>query len=205
MSYDGRYDYPPLEIGGGRIENLTISALKNDSINIITDNAASYAIHADYDSGDDLSIKNCNIKSDFYPAIGAGLFQNKTITIDNCYLEGNQENTGEHISSGGLGSLFVHNRPQSGVTGQKFIVKNCQIRSKLKNTISIYDVGASSYISEMEIEFINNIVYSDVAGYNGNIWWRNTPVNINKSPLSYGNTNDELNYDKLDNLKDMDS
>ena len=119
MSYDGRYDYPPLEIGGGRIENLTISALKNDSSNIITDNAASYAIHADYDSGDDLSIKNCNIKSDFYPAIGAGLFQNKTITIDNCYLEGNQENTGEHISSGGLGSLFVHNRPQSGVTGQR--------------------------------------------------------------------------------------
>ena len=173
ISTNGRYAKPPLEIDGGIIENLTIYA-KKDVNSYIASNTepASYGIHIDFKTNYPIIVKDCIVISDFWPAMGIGMAQDKTLEIENCELISNQENTGMYIPNGGLGALYFHNRNLNNVTNQNIKVRNCLLKSKLENAMTPYDV-TPTYNSKLNMQFSNNILYSEINGYTNNIWWRN--------------------------------
>lgn len=140
-----------------------------------------------------MTFDNCIISSDFFPAIGIGLFDNKTLEIRNCTLISNQDTYGTYINDGTLGALYFHNRAGTLHYNQKIIVDNCKLKSKKENVLCPFDVPGDTGVSELEYEFTNNVLYSEINGYTNNIWWRNGQINFTKSPLSFGNSNPSLN------------
>ncbi len=142
VSYDGDYDYPPLEIGAGSVRNFAIKATGSDTGH----SRLAYGIHADYNSLTDrsLTIYNCVIHSDYNAAIGMGL-RRGSVTIDSCTLTGN----------GAEGSdMFMHDTIDPNLAGdQNLIIKNSTIDS-------IYIHSEEVVEGRVNLTFKNNSINS---------------------------------------------
>ena len=204
-STDGRYANPAIECCCGYMSNLTIKSeyVNGESQEITTSESGAYAIHCENQGGNDsiavgdsLTIENCNIISDFFPAIGMGSFKDWSANIINCNLVSNQvEGRGNYSTSGGLGALYIHD--MNGAKGTaKINIKDTIIRTgSLENTMTLYDLNQSG--ADLQCELINNTVYSAVNGFTDSVWFRGieTPFgnNIHLAAISHGNTGNILN------------
>lgn len=199
-STDGRYDYPPINGSCGYLENLTLyhQYVYGESNEIGSTESGGYAFHCEneYGANDSLEFHHCILKSDFFPALGAGLRKGFHLILDDCELENNQiEGRGNYSDSGTLGALYVHD--SNGEQGEQYItIKNCILKSKLGNSMTLYKVNRTTQENQVHCEFINNVLYDETNGYSNNIWYRNEPFGesgIFDITLGYGNSNPELN------------
>lgn len=204
-STDGRYANPALECCCGYLENLTIESkyINGVSNEVSTSEAGAYAIHCEHIDGneslamgDSLSINNCKVISDFFPALGVGTFKDWSLNITNCELISRQINgRAKYSDSNGLGAFYFHD--MNGTKGAaKVRVKDSIIKSEsLSNTICVYDLQQEG--ASVECEFINNTIYSATAGFADSVFWRGvtTPFgnNFSLSELSNGNTGTVFN------------
>lgn len=198
---DGRYGHHPLYVSCGYFENLTIEApyISGTSQEIGSD-IGSYAVHIDTDDdyaiGKQIEFHHCNIISDFFPAIGAGLRKNMTLIIDDCLLVNNQNERGAYTADGTLGALYVHD--SNGEQGSQFLhVKDTLMKSNYSKAMTLYQVDRDTQNNAVYCEFINNVLYSAVGGFNNTVWFRNDPLDpdtgIFEITIGFGNSNPDIN------------
>ena len=200
---DGRYGHHPLYVSCGYFENLTIEApyISGTSHSIGVDESGAYAVHidtdGDYGVGKQIEFHHCNIYSDFFPAVGAGLRKNMTLILDDCTLTNNQvAGRGDYSDEGSLGALYFHD--SNGEQGkQYFKAHNCIFKSNLENAMCIYQVTRSPQNNEVYCDFTNNVLYSKVNKYTNVVWLRGDPFNpdtgIFNIDIGYGNSAQEIN------------
>ena len=163
-NYLNDYNSPPLNMGANNyIENMTIISDQDGSTPI---RLGSYGIHHDYPSQVSglatSKIQNCIVISKQNAAIGLGLNDRQTATIDNCELH-----------SYTVYSLYAHNQQGNGGTQQKLIVKNCRIEVEIAYAaIMIQDAnhregGGYEDARDTVMSFYNNTIQSKIAGKNG--------------------------------------
>lgn len=204
-STDGRYEYPAIECCCGSLSNLTIESkyVSGTSHEIASTDSGAYAVHCEQVGnnesiaiGNCLTISDCDIISDFFPALGVGTFKDWSINIINCFLVSNQvSGRGTYTEDGGLGALYFHD--MNGTKGTANInLKDTVIRTgSLATTITAYDLNQTD--AEIKCEFINNTIYSAVNGFTDSVWWRGvtTPFgnHISLEDISHGNTGTVFN------------
>ena len=200
---DGRYGHHALYVSCGYFENLSIIEpyISGTSEEIDTNTNGAYAVHIDTDDdyavGKQIEFHHCNISSDFFPAVGAGLRKNMTLILDDCVLENKQIATrGKYVSDGTLGALYFHD--SNGEQGDQYIiVKDCILKSSLGNTMTPYQVARETQNNLVHCNFINNVLYDAINKYSNNIWYRGDPFNITTGifdiVIGFGNSNSNLN------------
>lgn len=195
----GSYNNPPINGCCGYLENLTIynEYVEGNTYDLTDTDIRGYAFHceSEYGVGKVLEFHHCTLKSDFSPAIGAGLRKDFHMIIDDCELINNQvSGRGVYTSSGALGALYFHDA--IGALGDQYItVHNSILRSNLGNAMCPYTLKKEG--NTVYCEFINNVLYDKTNGLTNNLWHRNgnafTEGNFVIQPISSGNTNPELN------------
>ena len=205
QSTDGRYANPVLECCCGYIANLTLQSkyINGTSQEIPTTELGAYAVHCENNGENDefaigncLTFVNCDLMSDFFPALGVGCFKDWSLNIINCRLVSNQTAArAKYGADGGLGALYFHTMiGDSGIA--KINIKDTIIQTTvLENTVCAYDLDTPE--SGIVCELIDNTLYSAVNGFTDSIWWRGitTPFGskISLSPISNGNTGTVFN------------
>lgn len=204
---DGRYGHHPLYVSCGYFSDLTIEALYVGGVSheLTVSDLGAYAVHRDTDSnygiGKNIEFHHCNIRSDFFPAIGCGLCKDMTMIIDDCVLENRQiPGRGSYSNSGSLGALYFHDA--NGLQGDQFVqMKDCLLKSKLEYAMCPYQVTREPQNNRVFCEFINNVLHSEIGGFTNTIWFRNDPFNeatgIFKISIGYGNSIASINGDGL--------
>lgn len=195
----GSYRKPPINACCGYFENLTFwnEYVEGNSYDFADSDTKGYALHCEneYGVGKALELYHCVLRSDFSPAIGAGLRKDFHLIIDSCELIADYGGErGVYLNSGSLGALYFHDT--NGAVGNQYItVKNSILRSSEGNVLCPYTLkkeGSTVYCS-----FINNVLFSEKNGFTNNIWYRGGNAfelgDFVLNPISCGNTNDELN------------
>lgn len=127
----GNYSTPPLEMGAGRLENLTIYA--KYEINP-TEEWSAYAMHVETNniSNKELICKNVTFKSDLNSCVGIGLRQGTNIEFINCkFINSNKYENGNGTA------FYVHDGDSQeyyGVANLKMI--NCYMYVEKYNFIA---------------------------------------------------------------------
>ena len=127
----GNYINCPILMGAGKLENLTVYAQKDEQTdtNAQDYDGRAYAVHIERNSlyHDTLYIKNCILKSDFYPALGMGMRGGCTVLLeDTDFILGS--------SGGGTAALYIHDADSVNYVGeQSLIIRNCRIINRRTN------------------------------------------------------------------------
>jgi len=186
----GLYANCPLQISGDcTVENLTIIATHDDNSDMPLTGNKAYALHADYPGKGTFSVRNCTLISYQSSAIGAGLYQNQKMIIDNCEIISHTPNDPSWTITPSYGALFVHSNTASNITGQVLEVKKCVIKSD--SAFACAFSNSPDGTSNMEINLYNNMFWSEVNGKANSVikeW--NTPI---YSGRCYGNNVGLLN------------
>ena len=196
FNYNDDYSIPPLEIGRGSVQNMTIKSINNTE----NTNTTAYAIHIEDNNlyNGNLQIINCRVESGHNYAIGMGLRGGCDVEFNNCELIGKKI----------YGGLFFHDAINPEYKGkQNITIKNCIISSQdggFLMRIQSQNVNGST----INMEFINNIIKTPVNPNYQGIYFSNDKThesttnptdfniltNFNLSPMSYGNNIDVFNY-----------
>lgn len=200
---DGRYGHHPLYVSCGYFSNLTIEApfVDGESQTVGVDDLGAYAVHIDTDEdyaiGKQCEFHHCNIRSDFFPAVGLGMRKDATYIFDDCTMENGQINgRGDYSDNGTLGALYFHD--SNGEQGDQYLtLKNCVLKSKLKYAMCPYMANRTTQNNRVYCNFISNVLYSDVGHYTDTVWFRRDPFNpdtgIFSIEIGYGNSISTLN------------
>lgn len=200
---DGRYGHHALYVSCGYFENLTIEEpyVSGVSHEVSVSELGAYAVHVDTDEdyavGKQIEFHHCNIRSDFFPAMGVGLRKDMNLILNDCLLENNQINgRGDYSDEGTLGALYFHD--SNGAQGNQYVVlKNNVFKSKLQYAMCPYQVSRNPQNNRVYCDFINNVLYSDVGKYSDTVWFRGDPFNpstgIFSIGIGYGNSIASLN------------
>lgn len=190
IDHVGDYRRPPAEIRTrGYIANLQFitdhTATSDDSDWDESEvKRRAYGIHMDFGPGQKVVIKNCIIKSAHAPAIGIGLYQDDSITIDDCELYSTADN-----SFGGMrdyGALYCHSCNVAGVTNQYINIKNSIIESQNSQKGGAFFQllqNGKAYLKSINTMYCSINIDSPKATNNG----------FALQPQSYGNNFDEFN------------
>lgn len=123
----GNYSTPPLEIGAGSVENMTIIELANGAG---TENLGAYAVHVESNNlyNKTLLIKNCYIWSDSSSAVGMGLRGGCSVRFEDCEIicAGARNSTG-------AGPIYFHDADASAYWGTANVYLHNNV---LRNTAS---------------------------------------------------------------------
>lgn len=196
----GQYLNAPLEIEGNcLVKNLTIiSTHDKDNITPV-DKLRGYAVHADWNGQGVSEFNNCIFISYQNASFGCGLHQNQTVKLIDCELYSHTPSESSMIKNG---ALFCHNELSNNTTNQHLIVSGCKIESDSSYTAYINDcnkeLGKDNF-SEMDVTFMNSVLYSKELGTIGIINKEEKDNNlcysgqIKLSSLSKGNNLDEFN------------
>ena len=113
---NGDYLNPPLEMGSGVLQNMTIHATHQEQLPGTI--AKAYALHIDFhiSRNNTFTIENVNFINDSYQTLGIGLRNDFTLTFKNCSF----------VCEGGYNAFYCHDDP-SGVEApnQKLVVDQC--------------------------------------------------------------------------------
>lgn len=161
----GQYAHPPMNIGSGLVQNLTIYAEKTDTSN----DEKTYAIHAESHKmhNNSLRIDNCILKSDFGPALGMGM-------RGGCHVE--LSNT-DFICTKADDALYFHDSDYDAYLGEHNIsIRNCLIYSP-KCWHAIYLQSQEKEGSMTYVEFLHNTFKCTKADVCAAVnWYSNTPT-----------------------------
>ena len=195
INNSGNYDTPPLNIDAPiYVEDMTIIATHDGSVEVDKSLWKSYAVHCDNNASGKYEFFNCILESDNMAAIGIGLGQDQTLKLRNCELISHTDADSPWVNHG---ALYAHNDLQVS-TEQHLIVDNCRIISDNGKAMYIDDVGTGGSI--MDASFYGNMLYSKTLGKT-DIVQVTTPVTAGKfsgtsitlNVKSYGNNLAELN------------
>lgn len=152
-----------LDIGGPcTIAHLTIeNVLNNDGSTWNTANNA-YCIHNDTSFTSSAAYKtvvtDCDLYSDFYAPVGAGLQDKQTQVYDHCRMIFNPQYTGY----ANQGSLYVHGPASSTAAGCALEVNSCDIDSRANlPALALPNVSGSLQYTGIPVTFRRNILTSD--------------------------------------------
>ena len=195
---DGNYKNAPILMGGGSLENLTMSAKRTQSSS--PSGNLSYGVHIERSSlyEGELLIRDCIITSDFNAALGMGMRGKCNILIENC----------DFIHYGSDRALYFHDSDANSQLGEQNItVRNCRMSVAQTTTNGILCLQSQEKDgSIVNVTFQNNFIRTksgstsvkhynyyggtstDPNDYLGLINWRLTD-------MSYGNNVSDLNAD----------
>lgn len=113
---NGNYQTPPLEMGKGRVENLTIYAYGHTLDEGAIDGA--YCVHIDYniEINQSLTFEDCKFISEWRPCVGIGLRENFTLRFLSCAFEAN-----------GAACVYCHEQQADNKKGQRIEIVNCSL------------------------------------------------------------------------------
>ena len=114
---DDFYNFPPLQMAAGKLENLTVRVMKHIMPEDVTPKA--YCMHVDDDHliGKSLQVRNVTFFSDSYQTVGIGLRPSSMVVFDSCSF----------YSMGSYAALFCHDwETKKGTILQNLIVMNCE-------------------------------------------------------------------------------
>lgn len=111
---NGNYEYPPLEIAKGTVENLTFRAVAQERQPGTLGKA--YSVHIDFNEsiGQYLSFKNVKFVNEDYQTIGIGLRQDFTVEFTDC----------EFICKDNNNAFYCHDSVVQS-TNQNVILRDC--------------------------------------------------------------------------------
>lgn len=190
------YTTPPVEIGKGSIENLTVIAKHGTGVSKDPDNNwLPYAVHTEDNKlqNSTLTIRNCTLISELNYAFGLGMYGGCTVNIENTKLVG--INGGEKGS--GNGALYFHDAASVTYAGEQNInIVNCMLESDSTSTTTIKIEDQCIDGSKINLTMVNTVIYNaqgtsfrtgtlnaDKQTYEG---WRNLK-NTNLTDKSFGN------------------
>ena len=197
----GGYDHACFT-GSGNItfENLTL--YKKAPASQTTQGA--YALHMDYPGAEGkMAVINCDVISEENAAIGCGTRTNQEIDIENCLIICDLKNGIASTS----GSLLYHTAGTASQTGQKFTMRNCELRS---NTTCVNITNSAANTENVPLVLIDNKFYSsDVNFLPTKLTYENAFGFVDDTGTSHfdytinelrGNNCQTLNASKFDNL-----
>ena len=137
---NSNYNVPPIMIGKGCVENLSIIATGTTKDPDAPDYA--YCAHIDYDNEENssLTFNNCYFENEWWACVGIGLRKNFTVSFISC----------DFVSRGAGRAVFCHGAWYSNNINQLINLIDCSIY-----TIQEGSHGASIYLEE-------------ITGYSGN-------------------------------------
>lgn len=206
-TYTNDYHNPPIDLStNSHIYNLTIIADENEDTTTSSLNA--YAIHFDiagrgYNINDSKyqgisRIKNCNLISKNYMALGIGSGNKQHLIIEDCDIYSTKTST-----------ITLHSYLPSGATNQKVTFNNCKIHTDANNgVITIYDanwkpgLNGGQDSTDTVFTFAHNIFWSEILGHTNLLGRADYPAQengcisgyIKLGVGSYGNNIDDLNF-----------
>lgn len=203
---NGNYANCPILMGAGKLENLTVYAQKDEQTdtNAQDYDGRAYAVHIERNSlyHDTLYIKNCILKSDFYPALGMGMRGGCTVLL---------EDTDFILGSSGRGTsaLYIHDADSVNYVGeQSLIIRNCRIINR-RTDADRYAIKLQSQEREGTTVYLTmqNVLTRSFGGSNLPLEIRNYYdgtstdsddfqglINWRLSDSSYGNSCDTFNF-----------
>lgn len=154
----GVYADSPLCFRGYSIENLTIENINANGED--ASNGLSYALHLDFgQSGDEVHIRNCTFRSDWFASVGIGTRKDCNYVFENCeFIENSGNNTG---------SVFFHNcqKPAYYGNNQRLSFINCTFTS-VKHNLMVQSWNPKT--AGQEYEGADDTL--DVTFVNCNLW-----------------------------------
>ena len=197
----GNYSTPPLEIGAGSIQNMTVV---EDSDGAGTENMGAYAIHVESNNlyNKKLLIRNCYIYSDSSSAIGMGLRGGCSVRIEDCEIicAGARASTGAaplyfHYADAqaywGTANLYLHNNVLRNTSSSLFSMLTVNSIHKENTTYMhmMYNIFVRSKTPALSQKFNtwNTSGNTDADGWNG-------LSHMYLEDDSFGNNLTELNY-----------
>ena len=183
----GNYATPPLEIGSGSVENLTIEVESTGA----GDNLE-YCIHADFDQleNNELLLNGLTLKNNTHACVGMGTRPNSKITIRDCELY----QTDEKHASVKRGALYIHNTDAGG--NSELILINNTINEKGHRVGMTLQTAESTVIDATIVGnsisangLTSNSIISD--GTSAGVFSYNEK--IQKNANTFGNNIDSLN------------
>ena len=197
----GNYSTPPLEIGAGSVQNMTIIE-KADGAG--TEQGGAYAIHVEDNNlyNKKLLIRNCYIYSDSSSAIGMGLRGGCSVRIEDCEIicAGARTSTGSgplyfHDADGeaywGTANLYLHNNVLRNTSSSLFSMLTINSIHAENTTYMhiMYNIFVRSKTPALSQKFNtwNSTGNTDADGWNG-------LSHMYLEDDSFGNNQEELNY-----------
>jgi len=176
VDHSSHYATPPLEIGSGSVQNMTIiedhaapdnSLLSGDDVDGCSwDYERAYAIHVeDYTAeGKNLLIANCKICNTKRAALGMGTYAGQHITIRNCEIWSGVPTRTADVKRG---AVYFHNYSLSGVQNaadQRITLIHNDISCDDEMAMCILDAHMDGIHSQLTVDAIQNCIYSAVNG-----------------------------------------
>ena len=197
----GNYSTPPLEIGAGSVQNMTIIEQANGAG---TDSLGAYGIHVESNNlfNKKLLIKNCYIYSDSSSAIGMGLRGGCSVRIEDCEIicAGARASTGaaplyfhdaDASAYWGVANLYLHNNVLRNTASTLFSMLTINSIHKENTTYMhmMYNIFVRSKTPSLTQKFNtwNTSGNTDADGWNG-------LSHMYLEDDSFGNNQTELNY-----------
>lgn len=197
----GNYSTPPLEIGAGSIQNMTIIEEANGSG---SENQGAYAVHVESNNlfNEKLLIRNCYIYSDSSSAIGMGLRGGCSVRIEDCEIicAGARVSTGAaplyfHDADAqaywGTANLYLHNNVLRNTASTLFSMLTINSIHAENTTYMhmMYNIFVRSKTPALPQKFNtwNSSGNTDADGWNG-------LSHMYLEDDSFGNNQTELNY-----------
>ena len=197
----GNYSTPPIEIGAGSIQNMSIIEESNGAG---SENLGAYAVHVESNNlyNKKLLIRNCYIYSDSSSSIGMGLRGGCSVRIEDCEIIC----AGARASTGAA-PIYFHDADAQAYWGTaNLYLKNNVLRNTSSSLFSMLTINSihkenTTYMHVMYNIFVRSKTPSLTQKYN--TW--NTSGNTDKDGWnglshmyleddSFGNNQAELNY-----------
>lgn len=144
----GEYSYPPLQIGAGLLQNLTIYSEYTGTQNRGTGETMSYAVHVESDTlaNDNLTIKDCVLISDYAPGLGMGMRGGCTVTLDNTTF----------INTYNADALLFHDADNTAYAGEQNITVNHCLIYAPEGSTAIHLQSQQRSGTTVNVEMIGN-------------------------------------------------
>ena len=197
----GNYSTPPIEIGAGSVQNMTIIEQAEGAG---TDNLGAYAVHVESNNlfNKQLLIRNCYIYSDSSSAIGMGLRGGCSVRIEDCEIicAGARASKGAaplyfHDADAqpywGTANLYLHNNVLRNTASTLFSMLTINSIHKENTTYmhmmyNIFVRSKTPYVPQ-KYNTWNTSGNTDADGWNG-------LSHMYLEDDSFGNNQSELNY-----------
>jgi len=202
VSENRYYGNEPLCANIGSVENITlIAGYGLEPIEGETQ-SGNYALHIEYANSQpyELVVRNCNLISNVFFAIGAGVRYNQTVKIIDCYIETKQRRaySSYYTEFFNCGGLFFHNDASGSNLGTdgRIEITNCE----LKGVVSAVAIQSQNNGNTLTCRFAKNVLWSSENGKSNALTIR-TPAteghiagsDIILDNISFGNNIDMLN------------
>lgn len=202
VSGDRYYGNEPLQANIGSVENVTLIAGYGLEPVEGETQAGNYALHIEYanTSAYELVVRNCNLISNVFFAVGAGIRYNQTVKLIDCYMETKQQEaySSYYADFFKCGGLFFHNDASGsnlGVDG-RIEVTDCEMKG-VKSAVAIQSQNNGN---TLHARFVNCLGWSTDSGKTNAITIRTTPTeghiagsDVILDAMSFGNNLDGLN------------